>query len=228
MPHRLLRSATYAVFALFVSGCAGADSIETTAATTASATTTTAAATTTATAAETTTTTSATTTTAGAVTTPGLITGPSFAVPYEMSSTEIRLMKEMTISDGWINYRAGPGQFVLFTTAGPETVDAWLEKLTNHDQLIATEPAQTEIGGQTATTIDVRNAGDSTSLFIYAPAPGEFAGWEVAEGAADRIHLMEVDGVTIAIIIEASEQDFEEFAAEIDAALSTLEWNPEG
>ena len=145
-----------------------------------------------------------------------------------MTATELILTKNSQINNGWIDYRSGTGKYVLFTTAGRDSVDAWVEYLTNNSRLIATEPQTTEIGGQPATTIDVRNADESVDLFIYAPAPGVGATWGIPEGGVDRIHLVEVDGVTIAILIEAPEEDFDEFATAVDAALATLEWNPEG
>lgn len=145
-----------------------------------------------------------------------------------MTATEVILTKDRQISDGWIDYRSGTGEYVLFTTAGRDSIDAWVEYLTNNSRLVATEPRPTEIGGQPATTVDVRNAGEPTDLLSYSPAPGENATWGIPGGGVDRIHLVEVEGVTIAILIEAPEEDFDEFAAGVDAALATLEWNPEG
>ncbi len=222
MQQRLALSAAIVLAAAVLPGCAGADSTETTSATTLAVTATTAAATTT---------TAAAATTAAVVTTtttPGLLTAPAFVVPFEMTATGVFLVKSTAINTGWIDYRAGSGQYVVFTVGGPESVDAWVEYLTTDDLMIATEPQITDIGGQTATTIDVRLSGDPFDLFTYAPAPGDLAVWGIEPGAADRIHLVEVDGVTIAIIIEAPEAAFEEFAAAVDASLATLEWNPAG
>ena len=145
-----------------------------------------------------------------------------------MTATEVTLTKGTQINKGWIDYRSGSAKYVLFTTAGRDSVDAWVEYLTSNSRILATEPQATEIGGLPAVTIDVRNTGQPMDLFIYAPAPGESATWGIPEGGVDRIHLVEADGVIVAILIEAPEEDFDEFATAVDNALATLEWNPEG
>jgi hypothetical protein len=170
-----------------------------------------------------------TTSTTAAVTTTtmaGLVAAPAFAVPYEFIATEVRLAKNSGIADGWIDYRSGTNQFVLFTIGGPGSVEAWLEFLTTDERMITTEPQPSEIGGQPATTVDVRLAGPSFTMFTYAPAPGENASWGIVEGSANRIHLVGFEDVTVAILIEAPEDEFEEFASAVDASLTTLEWNP--
>ncbi len=172
----------------------------------------------------------ATTTTAAVTTTTmaGLVAAPAFAVPYQFIATEVRLAKNSGIADGWIDYRSGTNQFVLFTVGGPGSVEAWLEFLTTDERMIATEPQQSNIGGQPATTVDVRLAGPSFTMFGYAPAPGENASWGILDGSVNRIHLVEFEDVTVAILIEAPQDQFEEFASAIDASLTTLEWNPAG
>jgi hypothetical protein len=132
----------------------------------------------------------------------------------------------MALSNGLIDYRGGTDEFLLFTTAGRDSVDEWVEYLTTDPRLIATEVQDIEIGGQPGVFTDVRLTGDSFTLFTYAPAPGDNAEWEVATGAADRVYLVEVDGTIIAILAEAPEDDFEDWTSAIDATLATLEWNP--
>lgn len=156
----------------------------------------------------------------------GLVAAPAFAVPYQFIASEVRLAKSSEIADGWIDYRSGTNQFVLFTVGGPGSVEAWLEFLTTDERMIATEPQPSDIGGRPATTVDVRLTGPSFTMFTYAPAPGENAGWGISDGSANRIHLVAFDDVTVAILIEAPEDEFEEFASAVDASLITMEWNP--
>ena len=140
-----------------------------------------------------------------------------------MTASEVSLTKAMAMGNGLIDYRGGTDKFLLFTTAGPDSLDEWVEYLTTDPRLIATEVQDIELGGQPGVFVDVRLTGDPFTLFRY-----ETAEWEVSSGAADRVYLVEVDGTGIAILAEAPEDDFEAWTSVIDAALATLEWNPGG
>jgi hypothetical protein len=144
-----------------------------------------------------------------------------------MVAADPDILNGYTVSTGWVDFIKGSDQYILFTTAGRDSTSEWIEYLTTDSRLVATEPQETEVGGEPAAVLDIRLSGEPFTLFGYAPQPLENASWEVVPGGTDR-YLIDFDDVTVAIFAEAPEADFEDWIATVEATLATLEWNPAG
>ncbi len=125
---------------------------------------------------------------------------------------------------------AGPDRYLALSRSGEETVDAWVERVTTAEQLEATEPVETEIGGASGYRVDLRTsdaAGDATCFNpgrCYTLFTDESGYWPVIEGRPTRAWFLDVDGETIVIATDAPERAFEEWAATVEGVLGTLTW----
>jgi hypothetical protein len=125
------------------------------------------------------------------------------------------------------------GQDLLaFSTFGEDSVEAWRLKLTENPDLVATEPTEVEIDGAEGFWVDVTlsdqagtvgcfGQGRCTSLIEQLP------GWVVVEGLPNRIWVVDVQGTAVFIAAESNEDGFEDWVAEVEEVLATVDWGRE-
>ena len=111
----------------------------------------------------------------------------------------------------------------------PDDMVAWIRE---HPYLDASEPAPARVGGVSGTQLDA----------VVSPAPRDYPqecpapcvpGWDLSEGpeAYDflsgykvRLIVLDVEGQTVIVDIEAPEETFEEFLPKAQEVLDTVKW----
>ena len=132
-----------------------------------------------------------------------------------------------TSSGTWLG---ASDRYLAFTTTGPETVDAWVESVTSAEQLVASEPVEVDIGGAAGYRVDleVSDAASEERCFnpgrCYSLFQDDSGYWPIVEGRPTRAWFVDVDGETLAIVTDAPERAFDEWAASAEEVLATLEW----
>lgn len=191
------------------------------------------------------TTTEATTSTTAPPTTTTVPATTTTTVPEPIEATEFRAPFTLERGEGWrVGYRFGDwlvevtkptGELLVFTTVGAADIDAWVELLTADAALVASEPEAAEVGSLQALTLEVRLADDWTArpagcldpcrlVFDHRPSPDEAYGWALFQDHPNRVWLVDVGGVPVAIFAEATEARFEAWVVEVEEALAGLAW----
>jgi hypothetical protein len=152
------------------------------------------------------------------------IVAPDFQVPFRIETTD--LIPRDSLGNGYLEFSAGAGRVLMFTTAGRATAGDWVDYLTTDPRLTPSDTRTIEIGGLPTTVLDVSLAGPEFPLFTYSDTdPGTpDVQWVVQEGRPNRFFITEVSGEAVAIVAEAPEDEAAEFFAEVDALLANLEW----
>lgn len=177
---------------------------------------------------ETTTSIAATTSIEATTTTEAGVVATDFQVPFRIETGE--LIPRYSLGNGYLEFSAGEGRVLMFTTAGRGTTAEWVDYLTTDPRLTSTDSRAIEIGGLPTTMLDVRLSGPEFPLFTYSDTdPGTpDAQWVVHEGRLNRFFITEVSGEAVTIVAEAPEDEAVEFFAEVDALLADLEWTAAG
>ncbi len=119
-------------------------------------------------------------------------------------------------------FEAGVSRYVIFTTIGPETVEAWVDQLTSAPEFIVTDPEAFELDGAPGQVLDVRMAEESGEEVLFGEGTTE---WSVVPNRPNRVWIVDVDGETVLIVTEAVETAFENWVAVVEDALATLKWS---
>jgi hypothetical protein len=150
-------------------------------------------------------------------------TSAEFAVPFQISMTDESVEITHTVNDGWVTFQRGPTETLLFTTAGPTDPDAWGRFLSNKEGLTITESAS-EVGGVEARVFDLELVGEPVTIANYNPTPEELTGWVISADNDQRIYVLEVEEVTIAIVAEAPDALFGDWVHIVEESLASLTW----
>lgn len=126
-------------------------------------------------------------------------------------------------NQGWVTFQRGPAGNLLFTTAGPTNPESWGRFLSEKEGLTITESVG-EVGGVEAGVFDPELIGEPVTIANYNPTPEELTGWVISAENDQRIYVLEVDGVTIAIVAEAPDALFGEWRQIVDESLASLTW----
>jgi hypothetical protein len=155
------------------------------------------------------------------------VVAADFQVPFRIEAAG--LTPRYSLGSGYLEFSAGTGRVLMFTTAGRGTTAEWVDYLTTDPRLTSSNPGAIEIGGLPTTVLDVRPAGPEFPLFTYSDTdPGTAdVQWVVQEGRLNRFFITEVSGEAVAIVAEAPEDEAAFFAA-VDALLANLEWTAAG
>lgn len=171
---------------------------------------------------------SATTSIEATPTTAGGVVAADFQVPFRVETAD--LIPRYSLGDGYLEFSAGTGRVLMFTTAGRGTTAEWVDYLTTDPRLTSSDTQTIEIGGLPTTMLDVTLVGPEFALFTYSDTdPGTpDVQWVVHEGRINRFFITEVSGEAVSIVAEAPEDEAAEFFAEVDALLANLEWMAAG
>ena len=147
-----------------------------------------------------------------------------FQVPFRIDGAD--LLPRYSLGNEYLEFSAGVGRVLLFTTGGRATAAEWVEYLTTDPRLVSSEPEAIEIGGLPGTVLEVSLAGPEFPLFTYSDNdPGTpDVQWVVHEGHLNRVLVTDVSNDAVAIIADAPEAEAAEFFSEVDALLEGLEW----
>ena len=142
------------------------------------------------------------------------VVAADFLVPFRIPTAD--LIPRFSLGDGYLEFSAGTGRILMFTTAGWDTAAEWVENLTTDSRLIASEPQAMEIGGLASTVLEVRLNGLEFPPFTYSDTdPGTpNVGWFVEEGHLNRFFITELSGEAVAIVADAPEDEAAEFFVE--------------
>jgi len=120
---------------------------------------------------------------------------------------------------------ATPGDpSVLFAISGPDIAADWVAQLTDADAFEVSAPRQMEIAGGEATVVDVRlaegtDAADAPALVDSTDLP-----WRLSTGSVARVWILEGQGEAMAVVTNAPEADFADWADFVGTVVDTLEW----
>jgi hypothetical protein len=155
-----------------------------------------------------------------------------FAVPFTLKEQPGWSVSDQ-IGDWALGLTASPTRKLAVSTAGPATIDLWIEKVTSSQFVEYVDLGESTIGGLPARVLDLRllpGAPDTLcrtpcfELFAAAPNPDENFGWALFEDLPNRAWFVEVNGETVALFAEAREGEFDAWVAEVDQVLAELEW----
>ena len=113
----------------------------------------------------------------------------------------------------------------------PKDMVAWLRE---HPYLEAGEPTQANVGGVSATQLDVIVPVEPKD-YSYECATPCVPGWDLSKepdayhflpGYKDRLFVLDVEGETVIVAIEAPEETFEGFLPKAQEVLDTVKWEP--
>jgi hypothetical protein len=158
-------------------------------------------------------------------TTPGTSSG--FAVPFQISMADASIEIVHTVNDGWVTFQRGPAENLLFTTAGPTDPESWGRFLSEKEGLTITESVG-EVGGVEARMFDLELVGEPITIANYNPTPEELTGWVISSDNDQRIYVLEVEDVTIAIVAEAPDAVFGPWLEIVENSLASLSWSSGG
>ena len=136
-----------------------------------------------------------------------------------------------TIDDGWfpielpelvdlmdMKQEGDAGLSFLNMSAGsPEET---LELLRSSDSIELGEEVPTEVGGVTGTMVEA-TADPRTKIADLS----EGVQWALLVGYRYRIQILEVNGHTVTIIIEGTDETYESFMAEADLVVDSVIWD---
>jgi hypothetical protein len=120
--------------------------------------------------------------------------------------------------------RPSGGGAIAFFLNGPDTIDAWLADITGTEAFEVSEPQPVTVDGVDGFVVDVRLAEGATEappLIENSDVP-----WNLTEGNAARVWIVDAEPEAMAIVTGAPEADFEAWADTVGAAIETLHWNP--
>lgn len=156
---------------------------------------------------------------------------PEFEVPFALGE---RLDWSVTdrIGDWALGLKASPTRFLVVTTAGPATIERWVDKVTTDEFVEAADVGEAAVGGLPARVFDLRLLPGApedclrpcVELFASAPTPEENFGWVLFEGSPNRAWFVDVNGETVALFAEAREGEFDAWATEVNGVLAEIEW----
>jgi hypothetical protein len=136
-------------------------------------------------------------------------------------------MADAVNSGGGVLYLrpATPGDpSVLFAISGPDIAADWVAQLADTDAFEVSAPQQMEIAGGEATVVDVRlaegtDAADAPPLVDSTDLP-----WRLSSGSVARVWILEGQGEAMAVVTNAPEADFADWADFVGGVVETLEW----
>jgi hypothetical protein len=128
-----------------------------------------------------------------------------------------------TVNDGWVTFQRGPAENLLFTTAGPTDPESWGRFLAEKEGLTITESVG-EVGGVEAKVFDLELVGEPVTIATHNPTPEELTGWVISADNDQRIYVLGVEGVTIAIVAEAPDALFGAWLQIVEQSLASLTW----
>ena len=168
---------------------------------------------------------------------------PDFAVPFSLGEQPGWTVTEQ-LEDWAIELSSSPPRVLLVTTEGPgpaigeseASVDLWVDHVNSDEFVEAIEVGESTVGGLSARVLDLRLLpGDERgsacgrpcfvllNRSVGAEGSGGF-GWALYGGSPNRAWLVDVNGTTVTFFAESSEDDFETWVAEVEAALAELVW----
>ena len=118
--------------------------------------------------------------------------------------------------------RPSGGGAIAFFLTGPDTADAWLAEITGTEAFEVSEPEPVTVDGVDGFVVDVRlapGAADAPPLIENSDVP-----WNLTEGNAARVWILDAEPEAIAIVTGAPEADFEAWADAVGDAVSSLQW----
>lgn len=186
--------------------------------------------------ASTTTVTEATTSTAATTTSEAAstISGESFQYPFIMEAPADDWQVSFRAADWLVEVTRSSVDFLVISAVGAESVDEWQETLTTDPSIVASAPTAVEIGGESATVLDIRLAegvaGDPLCnepcriLLDYRPTMDLGYNWSLVADKPNRVWLVAMDQGPVAFFAEASEARFADWTGQVEAALATLQW----
>jgi hypothetical protein len=123
--------------------------------------------------------------------------------------------EEYTPSD---DLDTGVTRALVVIDMGLGSVDETLRWFESEPAMATTERSTTMIGGVEGTTIDV-----STSELVTVPD----SGGQYEPDWIYRTAVMDIEGTTVAVLVEAHQDVFDEFWDDVQPALQSLTWAPE-
>jgi hypothetical protein len=150
-------------------------------------------------------------------------TSAEFAVPFQITMADDSVEIVHTVNDGWITFRRSAAENLLFTTAGPIDPESWGRFLSDKEGLTVSE-SMLEVGGIEARVFDLELVGEPVTIANYNPTPEELTGWVISADNDQRIYVLEVEKVTIAILAEAPDAVFGEWLEVVEDSLASLTW----
>lgn len=157
----------------------------------------------------------------------------NWTVPFTITAPSdwtTEVPENIGASDGETQWLATGDRHMAFTRSGPESVDQWLDSVMRAEQLVASEPTEVDIGGETAYRVDLevsdqassaRCFNDGRCYTLFQDASGF---WPIEEGRPTALWLVDVDGETVAIATDSRENTFTDWVAEVEEVFGTLEW----
>jgi hypothetical protein len=176
--------------------------------------------------------------TAAPTATPGeAVLTSSWTVPFSLTTPAgWRVSGDSTSSTALdIVNEEGLRYVLTFLLKSPDTVDDWVENLTTNQELDATEPQPTEIGGAAGYVVDValtENAREcvevgATDTCFVLHRDTKHASY-ILDGRPARIWIVAVGGETVLLWTDAREDRFADWASGMETILQTLEWTTGG
>lgn len=145
------------------------------------------------------------------------------SVPTALSLTVPGDWEEEDIaSSTTFNFRIGVDRWVVFTAAGPDTVQGWLDQIASDESFVASEPAPVELDGASGFTVDFVLAEGEEEAALFEEASWGF--WAVTPERPNRAWVLDAPDGTLLIVTDAPERAFDNWVAVVDAALATLQW----
>jgi hypothetical protein len=118
--------------------------------------------------------------------------------------------------------RPSGGGAIAFFLNGHDTVDAWLADITGTEAFEVSVPQPVTVGGADGFVVDVRladGAADAPALIESSDVP-----WNLTEGNAARVWIIDAEPEALAIVTGAPEADFEAWADAVSEAVDSLQW----
>lgn len=156
-----------------------------------------------------------------------------WTVPFTLTAPSdwtTEVSENVGASNADTQWLATGDRHIAFTRTGPDSVDDWLAAVATAEQLVASEPIATEIGGMSGYRVDLevseqasadRCFNEGRCYTLFQDASGY---WPVEEGRPTALWLIDVDGETVAIATDSRAATFDDWAASVEEILATLEW----
>ena len=167
---------------------------------------------------------------------PDLLGSSRFAVPFVIDAEVTGLIRcQCAVEEQEVGFRSSKGELV-FTVAGPKSVDAWQRKFAEAPGTSVTEPFLADVGGMTGTAIDATMGDENLLLYTIAPQPGQVSQYAAEAGDRVRVISLEIasddplraspaDNWIVSVIISAQAEDFDDWLATVEPLLERLRWN---
>ena len=164
---------------------------------------------------------------------PDLLGSSRFAVPFVIDAEVTGMIRcQCAVEEQEVGFRTSTGQLV-FTVAGPKSIEAWQRKFAEAEGTSTTEPFLAEVGGTTGSAIDATMGEEPLLLYTIAPQPGQVS--QYGAEAGDRLRVISLQIVTddppspnedwiVSVIISAQAEDFDEWLAFVEPLLESIRW----